>query len=259
MIRRLFMAALALGALSWTPVPKAVAGQPAPTARVPVVVELFTSEGCSSCPPADNFLIALATQSLVPDAQVITLSEHVDYWDNQGWRDPFSSVNFTVRQTAYAERGGTGDVYTPEMIVDGETALIGSDREAALRAISKAASTPKPPMNLAWTSRTTPTVTITLGPNPLTAHASVAVAVTEDGLRSAVTRGENAGHTIAHTSVTRRLSVVGQTSADGSFTLELPVKVEAGWQRSALRVVAFAQTSKHRVVAAGMVGIPNLP
>lgn len=260
MARRFFAAALASSAIALTAVsPKAAPNQTTPVARVPVVVELFTSEGCSSCPPADNLLTGLATQTLVADAQVITLSEHVDYWDHQGWRDPFSNVDFTVRQTAYAQRGGVGDVYTPEMIVDGETAFIGSDYSAALRAIGKAASTPKPPITLSWASAATPTMTIALDPNPLTAHASVVVAITEDGLRTAVLRGENAGHTLAYTSVTRRLNVVGQTSKDGSFNLELPLKIDGSWNRPAVRVVAFAQTSKHHVVAAGMVGLPNQP
>ncbi len=227
-------------------------GPPA-TTPVPVVVELFTSEGCSSCPPADAFLIDLATKVSVPGVNVITLSEHVDYWDHDGWRDPFSSAAFTARQTAYADRGGDGDIYTPEMIVDGESAFIGSDRAAARKAIIKAASTPKAPLALSWTSAGRPTATIAIGANPATVHASIVVAMTEDGLRSSVLRGENAGHTLTHTSVTRRLSVVGQTSADGSFHLELPVKIDPTWNRHALRLVVFVQSSRHRITAAGMI------
>lgn len=232
---------------------------PAPT-PVPVVVELFTSEGCSSCPPADAFLIDLATKVSVPGVNVITLSEHVDYWDHDGWRDPFSSATFTARQTAYAaDHGGDSDVYTPEMIVDGETAFVGSDRAAARSAIVKAASTPKAPIALSWASANQPTATIAIGANPATVHASIVVAITEDGLRSSVLRGENAGHTLTHTSVTRRLSVVGQGSADGSFHLELPVKIDPTWNRHALRLVVFAQSSGHRITAAGMIDAADAP
>jgi hypothetical protein len=230
-------------------------GPPAAT-RVPVVVELFTSEGCSSCPPADAFLIDLATKVSVPGVNVITLSEHVDYWDHDGWRDPFSSAAFTARQTAYADRGG-GDIYTPEMIVDGETAFIGSDRAAARTAIIKAASTPKAPIALGWTSAASPTASIAIAANPATHGASIVLAITEDGLRSSVLRGENAGRTLTHTSVTRRLSVVGQTSADGSFHLELPVKIDPSWNRHALRVVVFAQLSRHQITAAGALDGPG--
>ena len=236
----------------------ATLGQSGPSATppVPVVVELFTSEGCSSCPPADAFLIDLATKVSVPGVSVITLSEHVDYWDHDGWRDPFSSAAFTARQTAYADRGGA-DVYTPEMVVDGETAFIGSDRAAARSAIIKAASKPKAPVVLAWTSTASPTASIAMAPNPVTRRASIVMAITEDGLHSSVSRGENAGRTIAHTSVTRQLSVVGQTSADGSFHLELPVKIDPAWNRHALRVVVFAQLSRHQITAAGAIDAPD--
>jgi hypothetical protein len=247
---------LALSAMS----PRATAldqSGPPPTTLVPVVVELFTSEGCSSCPPADAFLIDLATKVSVPNAHVITLSEHVDYWDHDGWRDPFSSAAFTARQTAYADRGGGADIYTPEMIVDGETAFIGSDRAAARNAIIKAASTPKAPIVLSWTSAASPTASIAIGPNPATRRASIVMAITEDGLRSSVSRGENAGRTIAHASVTRRLSIVGQTSADGSFHLELPVKIDPAWNRRALRLVVFAQLSAHKITAAGAIDTPD--
>jgi hypothetical protein len=262
--RALVTAGLGAGAIALVGMsPRAAAlGQSGPSATppVPVVVELFTSEGCSSCPPADAFLIDLATKVSVPGVRVITLSEHVDYWDHDGWRDPFSSAAFTARQTAYADRGGEGDVYTPEMIVDGETAFIGSDRAAARNAIIKAASTPKAPVVLAWTSTASdPAASIAIAPNPATRRASIVMAITEDGLHSSVSRGENAGRTIAHTSVTRRLSVVGQTSADGSFHLELPVKIDPAWNRHALRVVVFAQLSGHHITAAGAIDAPDAP
>jgi hypothetical protein len=226
-----------------------VSGQ-APSARVPVVVELFTSEGCSSCPPADALLIKLTQSSPVSGAQVITLGEHVDYWDQQGWRDPFSSASFTVRQQAYATRRGDDDVSTPQMVVDGTATFIGSDTSALISALTKAIAKPKAPISIAWTSSTKPTAIISLAASPLTVHSTVVVAITEDGLSSAVRRGENAGRTLSHASVTRRLSDVGQTSADGSFKLELPITIEPGWNRTNLKLVVFAQSSKRAVTAA---------
>lgn len=261
--RALVVAGLGASAVAFAPMsPPTTAldrsGPLTPT-PVPVVVELFTSEGCSSCPPADAFLVDLATKVSVPGVNVITLSEHVDYWNHDGWRDPFSSATFTARQTAYADRGGDGDVYTPEMIVDGETAFVGSDRAAARNAIIKAAATPKASVALGWTSADRPVATIAIGANPATVHASIVVAITEDGLRSSVLRGENAGRTLTHTSVTRRLSVVGQASVDGSFHLELPVKMDPTWNRHALRLVVFAQSSQHRIAAAGMIDAADAP
>ena len=108
----------------------------------PVIVELFTSEGCSDCPPADTLLEKLIATQPVPGAEIIGLGQHVDYWDRLGWKDRFSSAALTSRQQLYQARFGTESIYTPQMVVDGRAELVGSDATAARKAIERALTAP---------------------------------------------------------------------------------------------------------------------
>ena len=179
-------------------------------ARTPVLVELFTSEGCSSCPPADRLLAKLAAEQPVDGALVVPLSLHVDYWNRLGWADPFSSPAYSDRQGDYARRFGRSGSYTPQMIVDGNVEFVGSDEGSARRAIERAARG----------SSTRAFVRAEAGATPGTLRvivagaaaergetADVLLAITEDGLVSSVTRGENAGSRLPHTAVARDLRV----------------------------------------------------
>src|SRR4051794_37883402 len=109
----------------------AVAAKPGAAPPTPIVVELFTSEGCESCPPADVLLQQLASTQPVAGAQIIPLSLHVDYWDQLGWKDRFSSALLTNRQRTYGARFNIDSVYTPQIVVDGRSELVGSDGAAA--------------------------------------------------------------------------------------------------------------------------------
>src|SRR5947207_11039015 len=134
-----------LGARAW----RSQDGAKAPASNNSlVVVELFTSEGCSSCPPADALLARFAEHSPVGNAQVVALEEHVDYWDDQGWKDPFSSHNWTIRQNAYAGVLGNGNPYTPQMVVDGTAEFSGGRAQQALQSIAEAATRTKVPVTL---------------------------------------------------------------------------------------------------------------
>jgi hypothetical protein len=117
-----------------------------PLHKAVVVAELFTSEGCSSCPPADEILSRLVQQQPITDVTVLGLSENVDYWNRLGWVDPFSSPLFSQRQSQYAARiFRSNDVYTPQMIIDGTLEEVGSDSGGVYRKIAQAPKVPKPP------------------------------------------------------------------------------------------------------------------
>ena len=224
--------------------------QAAPT---PVIIELFTSEGCSSCPPADQILIKLASQQPVRGVRIIALGEHVDYWDHQGWRDPFSSKSFTARQTEYANRlFGTDRIYTPQLVVDGETELIGSDESSARRAIERAARRQKATIDLSFSEASgVAAVRVTGLDASKRRDADLVLAVTEDGLRSDVKRGENTGLTLTHAAVVRWMSVVSRVPRDRpAFTGEFKVPLDPAWPRDRIHVIAFLQERDSRRVLA---------
>jgi hypothetical protein len=223
----------------------------------PVIVELFTSEGCSDCPPADRLLAHLQRTQPVPAADIIVLEEHVDYWNSQGWNDPFSSVQFTDRQSDYVHffRLSSGP-YTPQMIVDGKAQFVGSDERAALAAIAKAAENPEAPVTIEQTPDSDPQagsarLHVQVGPaagGRAGDRADVLLAITEDDLSSNVTAGENAGNRLDHYGVVRELRVIGRLDATGSFVAEPKINLAHNWKRDGLRAVAFVQDRSTRDV-----------
>jgi hypothetical protein len=240
---------LTLFAACATPVATDPAPADAAAPRTPVVVELFSSEGCSSCPPADVVLRDLAQQQAAPGALVIGLELHVDYWNYLGWTDPFSSAAFTARQRAYADAFGRRGVYTPQMIVDGQTEFVGSEKRTAEGAIAAAAKLPKAKVQLGRTGdRVSVAVRELPDPSDL---AAVWLAITEDELRTAVRSGENAGSTLAHGPVVRTLKKLGVTRAGATgpaFSGEAELAVEPSWKRDKLRAVVFVQSDKTRKI-----------
>lgn len=231
-----------------------------PGARTPVLVELFTSEGCSSCPPADALLIQLHETQPVSGAEVIALEWHVDYWNYIGWRDPFSSAQSSARQSAYAASFGANGVYTPQMIVDGRTEFVGSAADRARQTIARSAAVAKPAVELGLAQASPAsqlTVRIPALPNAAANDTpEVFLALTESGLRSNVSRGENAGRRLEHTGVVRDLLFLGraQPAASPAFATETALKLDPTWQRTNLRAVVFVQErDSRRVLAAAQI------
>jgi hypothetical protein len=220
-----------------------------------VVVELFTSEGCSSCPPADALLQQLVDAQPIAGAHIVALGEHVDYWDQQGWKDRFSSAALTNRQQTYAQVLNVDSIYTPQMIVNGRSQLVGSDAASARRAIEQAVSAPHGAVQIAIAphgDRVSVTISASgVPPSTRGDRAEYVLAVTEDGLSSDVRRGENRGRVLTHAAVVRLLKTMGEAGAE-SVTGE--IAIDPSWQRDRVKIVAFVQESRsRRIVAAGAV------
>ena len=221
----------------------------AESAPIPVVVELFTSEGCSSCPPADVLLSRLQREQPIPGVQVIALSEHVDYWNQLGWKDPFSSHSFTERQRLYAGE------YTPQMVVDGSAGFVGSDNQRALQTIAEAAKKPKVNVRLSWEADL-----LQVRIAGVREAADVVLAIAEDSLESNVTRGENRGRRMGHEAVTRRMTVIGRTRKQQPFAAEPRIAMEKDWRRENLAAVVFVQDrSSYRILGAAKLPLATPP
>ena len=214
------------------------AGSSDPNTKTPVLVELFTSEGCSSCPPADALLMKLDRMQPVPNAQIVILSEHVDYWNYLGWSDPYSSAQFSQRQQMYA-RALNANTYTPQAVVDGHTEVLGSDARALQSAISKSASHTKTPVRIVSVDRdgSTAEVHVTIDAKS-SGKADVWIAIAEDFAQSNVRRGENSGRTLAHAAVVRRLEKVATVHSGESFDKTLRVALNSSGDARAVVIVA---------------------
>ncbi len=215
--------------------------------KQPVLVELFTSEGCSSCPPADKALAFLEKEQPYIQAEIITLALHVDYWDRLGWRDEFSSPLYSQRQTVYAQKLKLDSTYTPQMIVDGRTQFVGSDLGAAAKAITEAAKSPKANIEAAFNAENT--LKVKISDIPKHEDATVFLAVAEDNLASNVKLGENAGKNLEHISVVRELKTLGKIEATSvGFEQQSVITLKSEWKKENLKYIIFVQENDSRKV-----------
>ncbi len=214
----------------------------------PVLIELFTSEGCSSCPPVDILLKKLDAGQPIPGAQLIVLSEHVTYWDQDGWKDPNSSSSLTERQNSYESVLGEKTVFTPQLIVDGAHEVKAGDPRQIQETLQQAAATPKVPVRIGE-------VTVDAGdPGILHARietdanfekhsADVYVAVALDHVESQVLRGENGGRHLIHVAVVQELTKIGKLPKGKSFSQDVQLKLKPGTDPRNIRLVALVQES----------------
>ncbi len=256
-------------------------GQPRES-NAAVLVELFTSEGCSSCPPADRLLSDLVERQPLAGVEIIALGEHVDYWDGLGWRDRFSSPQSTGRQRDYSLHFGQDRIYTPQMIVDGAEEFVGSDKRQADQAIQRAAARTKANVRIVAASSPGPkadgagvarwTIQVDALPPQASPKVDVYVAVTENGLSNQVAKGENRGRRLQHAAVVHVLQKIGEfdsrrqaksgheatkaeSGAAAAFKHSVELPLDPAWERHNLRLVAFVQ-EQHTGRVLGAASLP---
>jgi hypothetical protein len=221
----------------------------------PVLVELFTSEGCSSCPPADDLLAQI--EKKIPNA--VVLSEHVTYWNNGGWHDPFSSDESTARQADYVQRMGLDSSYTPQMVVGGRYEFVGSDGHAAAQAIARASNEPVVPINIDNPSvGAGGRVSFALRTGAVKPGAQLFVVVAQDEGSKHVSNGENGGHTLRHVQIARSFQQVARIKAGDSYSGHLTVTLPEAIACSGWHLVAFLEQGRGGpMIGAASAAIPG--
>jgi hypothetical protein len=221
--------------------------------RTPVILELFTSQSCSSCPPAEALAQRLNAQQPVDGVEVLVLAQHVDYWNDIGWKDPYSSASLTDRQRRYAQTlGQPNRVYTPQALIDGRIDAIGSDESAVIAGLKQAASQQHRSLQFNVTRSSADSLALSLTPiagdnsEPL----NYLIAIVQDGIVTAIGSGENGGRKLREDGVVRSLQIV-----DPKSPTRLALPAISGSE--SLRVIAFAQQRRDgRIVASAQQRVP---
>lgn len=203
----------------------------------PVIVELFTSQGCSSCPPADRLLSTLGDG-------VIPLSFHVDYWNYIGWTDPFSNSRWSERQRRYGAKFKRGSIYTPQLVADGAFEGVGSDTDAVEGILARAASRPQLGTVELTLDAAASTVRISAELGDLQRRVDLVLAITESALETPVKSGENTRRNLRNDHVVRHFKSIATVAAGKSVERTHKLVFDPTWQREHLQVVAFLQDPK---------------
>src|SRR5579863_265100 len=236
------------------------------TSPVSVVVELFTSKGCSSCPPADTLLRKLDALQPIKGVEVIGVEQHVDYWNQDGWVDPYSALEWTYRQREYVAKFKDATAYTPQMIVDGDKEMVNSSAAQVVNAIRQSAQQMKVQVSLtpqAPDGNDAQQFEVRVANAAGAAQqgkADVWLAVTEQDLQMDVTGGENKGRMLQHAAIVRLLEKIGSISSKDKspFASESRVKFKSSWKKPNLRIVVFVQDHKSmRIVGAASAKVTS--
>jgi hypothetical protein len=213
------------------------------------VLELFTSEGCSSCPPADRLLPQLADL----DASVIPLSFHVDYWNHLGWKDPFSKAEFSERQRAYGERFHLESIYTPQLIINGEYELVGSSRSTAEADIKKVLSEkPGVEIKIDEVTRHENELSVSCHLSGNWKNTNLAAAVVQKHAEVQVKGGENSGKKLSHLNIVRAF-VEKPSESKMNFQVEIPTDLKD----DNLQLILYVQQQGDLKVAGAAVYLPT--
>jgi hypothetical protein len=230
---------------------RAAASEPVTT---PLLVELFTAEGCSSCPPADAFLVSLDEHQPIPGGQIIVLSEHMDYW-NSSWPDPFASGQLTARQSGYVRSLHDSSAFTPQFVIDGNIEMRLRDKDEIARNFQTALAAPKIPVSITALKVTPGTVSgqIDVDGSAAAHKADVYLALAIDRIETKVLRGENRGKDLTHVGVVEYLSKVGDLKPGEKFSQNFNVPFKRGMDPNNARVIVFVQESGYgKVVGAAL-------
>lgn len=211
-----------------------------------VLVELFTAEGCPTCPPAGKALASMQREQPFPNAEIITLAFHVDYWNQRGWTDKFSSPLFSQRQEFYTRKFKVASSYTPQMVVDGSFEFVGNNAGKAKQFITEAAKTAKAKIEL---EKGGEVLKVKISDIPKHGDATIYLAIAEDNLFSDVKRSENSSVKLEHISVVRELRLVGSLpAANQSFAAEHAFQLQPDWKKENIKLVVFIQEIQSRKI-----------
>jgi hypothetical protein len=221
-----------------------------------ILVELFTSEGCSTCPPADALLGQVNGVRTPGGDLIVGISEHVTYWNQLGWRDPFSLEVVTERQRAYSHRFQPPEVYTPQMVVNGESAFVGSDRESLLKALMEAEPATGVRLHIAAAKVDGDALAVTFSFKAMDGGAvDLYAVVAEDAASMNVLRGENAGRKLSHVAVAMTFVKLEKTEPGMETTVRVPLRKPAGGGSGKRHLIVFAQ----RPGLGAVVGADTVP
>lgn len=241
MKQKIFIITAVLGAIA--AITSAFISVKAPSDKGFAVVELFTSEGCSSCPPADALIAKVHKET--SDKPIYILAYHVDYWNRLGWKDAFSDAAWSARQQQYARWLKSSEIYTPQAVVNGSKEFVGSEENTLRNTIKTDLAEPaKTELALTALKAAENKVTVKYEAKGATANAVLMVALVERNATTKVMKGENAGRTLSHVQIVRELQNIKLNQNSGTVSLAVP----SGFTPEGFEMIAFVQNTSNGVI-----------